>query len=1018
MVSSNSNKKHVLEDEWTATSFQNKRDYSPRYFLVILIVLISTLFGVAFLEKPSEIRLGLDLRGGTTIVLQPEQVEAGEITPQGVNQALEILRQRVDSVGVSESEIRAEGSGSSTKIVVSVPGTTERELVDLVGQTAKLSIRPVVFMGTNSGSEVTTENFPSDVDKETQSAYKAWSCPKEVTSTIDDVRKVLIACDESGGTKFILGATNVEGSQISDARFSLDQGSLGWITTISFDRNGKIAFGELTSQISSLSSPRNQIAIVLDGKIVTAPRVDGPITGGSVLIYGGFTQEYAKQLSNILKYGALPFSFRVDEVQQVSPTLGASQLKSGLAAGILGLLLISLYLLGYYRALGVLAVGSLGLAFVISFALFIVLGRSIGLTLTLAGIAGAIVSIGVTADSFIVYFERVRDEMRMGSSLRVALERGWLRAKRTIVIADAVSLLAAIILYLFTTGNVRGFAFTLGLTTVIDLFIVYFFTRPILVLLSKLPFFAQGHHLSGLSQESLGIINASQKKRILDLGGLGGRLYRGESSVDVVHKPSRWFLLSGALIVASTLALSILGLNLGLEFKGGSVNTVNTSIPSVDLARNSLSEVGYQGQAIVQVLGKNKVRIETDQLSNDQASALASSLAEKFGVDVGEIDSQSVGPSWGAEISRKALTGLFWFIIVLMIYLAFALEIRMAVAAIIAVIHDVLITVGLYAVTGLKVTPAAVIGFLTILGYSLYDTVVVFDKVRENVREMKRKSFDEYRKSVNLALNQTLIRSINTSIVAIIPIASILIIGAIFLKAETLKDISLALVIGQTIGTYSSIFIAAPLLVKLSSKIYKSNSGSAIIDVLSQTSEESQIIKGTARAEIHLDSFTIGQLKQSDAPDIFRALYASSEWWENLWVDRNIPENLEEFSALVRGQVSKNQEGSPISVVRSKSNDQISTLVVLAVDLINQSAELEIKSIFFEDMSDIQYFVNELGRSLKERGVILLTLWSCDLPIQRSIQLDLPLVEEVRLPGFYRTRSGRCDAIVSIFQLK
>ena len=251
------------------------------------------------------------------------------------------------------------------------------------------------------------------------------------------------------------------------------------------------------------------MAIVLDGLVVSAPAINEAIPSGNAQITGSFTQVEAQDIANVLKYGALPLAFDRGEVQQVSPTLGADQLQAGLLAGALGLLLVIVFSLLYYRALGLVTVGSLAIAGIILYLLFLVLGEAIGFTLTLAGIAGAIVSIGITADSFIVYFERVRDEAREGRSIRSAVESGWARARHTIVVADTVSILAAVLLYFFAVGGVRGFAFTLGLTTIIDLLIVFIFTKPILTLVAKLNFFSSGHPLSGFSPKSIGRKQAS-----------------------------------------------------------------------------------------------------------------------------------------------------------------------------------------------------------------------------------------------------------------------------------------------------------------------------------------------------------------------------------------------------------------------------------------------------------------------------------------------------------------------------
>ena len=269
------------------------------------------------------------------------------------------------------------------------------------------------------------------------------------------------------------------------------------------------------------------------------------------------------------------------------------------------------------------------------------------------------------------------------------------------------------------------------------------------------------------------------------------------------------------LIIASAATLFTQGLHLGIEFKGGSSFTVTSNSASVAGAENALAEAGVTTQNIIQKIGNDKVRVQTEPLSNVQQNAVQDKLAAKFGVTVDSIDSQIIGPSWGKEITRKALYGLFGFLIVVLLYLAMAFEPKMAISAIIAVLHDVFITVGIYALVGFEVTPATVIGFLTILGYSLYDTVVVFDKVRENTKGIASSGKSTYSQAANLAVNQTLVRSFNTSLIALLPVASILFVGAGLLGAGTLKDLSLALFIGLATGTYSSIFIATPILAVL-----------------------------------------------------------------------------------------------------------------------------------------------------------------------------------------------------------
>ena len=302
------------------------------------------------------------------------------------------------------------------------------------------------------------------------------------------------------------------------------------------------------------------------------------------------------------------------------------------------------------------------------------------------------------------------------------------------------------------------------------------------------------------------------------LSGLGGRLYSGETSFDFIGNRRRWYSISAVFILLSIGALAIQGLHLGIEFKGGSSYTVNKSGISIEQARASVADAGIPGEIIVQKIGNDKVRIQTGALTSEQSKAVESALTTTFDVTIESIDTQLIGPSWGKEITKKALYGLIAFLLVIMLFLAMAFEPKMAISAIVAVIHDVFITVGIYALVGFDVTPATVIGFLTILGYSLYDTVVVFDKVRENTKSVAAVGKVTYSQAANLAVNQTIVRSANTSLIALLPVGSILFVGAGLLGAGPLKDLSLALFIGLAVGSYSSIFIAPPFLASLREK--------------------------------------------------------------------------------------------------------------------------------------------------------------------------------------------------------
>lgn len=491
----------------------------PARALAILAVLIVGLMATALLQGASSVRLGLDLRGGTSVTLQPRgSSESAKVTSEAIDQAVTIIRQRVNSLGVAESEVTAQGSGANRQIVISVPGDSGRRVVDLVGQTAELRFRQVLAESSAAlGAGTSTEATPvSGVSPELNAKFATLDCTNPATlqgTGTDAPTDVIVACDRSGSSKYILAPAEVLGRQVSKAEAGLDQqGTGGWFVNITFNGEGTKAFGALTTRVTSLTSPLNQVAIVLDGLVVSAPVINEAIPSGNAQITGSFTQAEAQDLSNVLKYGALPLAFDRGEVQQVSPTLGSDQLDAGLLAGALGLGLVIIFSVLYYRALGLVTVGSLLIASLLVYLFFLVLGEAIGFTLTLAGIAGAIVAIGITADSFIVYFERVRDEAREGRSLRSAVESGWKRARHTIIVADMISLLAAVLLYFFAVGNVRGFAFTLGLTTIVDLIVVFWFTKPILTVIAKMNFFSSGHRFSGFSAKSIGMTSPASTK--------------------------------------------------------------------------------------------------------------------------------------------------------------------------------------------------------------------------------------------------------------------------------------------------------------------------------------------------------------------------------------------------------------------------------------------------------------------------------------------------------------------------
>ena len=466
-------------------------------------------------------KLGLDLRGGTQVTLTPK-VKTGTITDTQLSEAVNIIRQRVNGLGVAEAEVSTQGSGNNAAIIVSVPGVSEQGIADVLKQTALLDFRPVESEVGSQPSASTSSPSPSpsantlvapiegNSAADLATAFKELNCADPAVrqgGVADDPTKWIVTCSRDGAAKYLLQPAFIKGTSITDAQ--PESSGTGWQVTLSFDSEGTTQLAEASKKLYQLSTPQNQFAIVLDGMVFSSPYFQEPILGGKAQISGNFTVDEATQLANVLRYGALPLTLELAEVTSLSPTLGQDQLDAGLLAGGLGLLLVSVYLLFYYRALGVAAGASLAVAAVITYFLFVILGRQLGFTLTLAGVAGAIVAVGITADSFVVYFERIRDEIREGKSIRTAVASGWVRARKTILAADAVSMIGAVVLYYLSIGSVRGFAFTLGLTTAIDVAVAFLFTKPVVTMVGRSRWFAKGSAWTGLDPKRLGVTSVA-----------------------------------------------------------------------------------------------------------------------------------------------------------------------------------------------------------------------------------------------------------------------------------------------------------------------------------------------------------------------------------------------------------------------------------------------------------------------------------------------------------------------------
>lgn len=507
---------------------------------VILVALTAVLAGGTMAGQASWApKLALDLEGGTQMILAPKVEGNTGINEDQLNQAVAIIRQRVDGSGVAEAEISTQ---SGRNVVVSLPGTPSKETRALIQASADMNFRPVIQAGAGAAvpeaQRTPEDKLPkptaapansSDENWVTADVYKkfeALDCdnPSQDKQERSDPAKPLVTCEPAAdgkpAVKYILGPVEVKGSDIKTSSFQLQRGAQGavtneWAVDIQFNDQGTAKFKTVTERLNQFyvaaggatgSDPKSQFAIVLDDQVISAPRSQAVITDGRPQITGGFTEQSAKALSDQLRFGALPISFDIQSEQQISATLGGEQLRMGMLAGLIGLLLVVVYSLFQYRALGFVTVASLVVAGALTYLAIAILGWTENYRLSLAGVAGIIVAIGQTADSFIVYFERIRDELREGRGLVSAVENGWKRAKRTVLASKAVNLLAALVLYFVAVGNVRGFAFTLGLTAIADLIVVFMFTHPTLQLLARTKFFGEGHTFSGLDPKRLGAV--------------------------------------------------------------------------------------------------------------------------------------------------------------------------------------------------------------------------------------------------------------------------------------------------------------------------------------------------------------------------------------------------------------------------------------------------------------------------------------------------------------------------------
>jgi SecD/SecF fusion protein len=829
-----------------------------RNLFVLLLVAALLLASLAVIAtKPT--RLGLDLKGGVSLIYQAKPTKQSAVTGDAIDRSLDIMRKRVDQIGVAEPSLQRSGAD---QIDVSLPDVKNAdEAASQVGTTAQMwfydwegsvlgpnckadpsnpsisggqtagdaSIPPALSLfdavtraakcpRTNTGKESSGDKFYL-VDKErkqvlagpdeTQSDLQKEALNKKIPFDAKQIVKVpqgtvIIRAEQSDpkakpppawyvlADQPILGGTDIKNPEQGNDNGPGESGEPN--VTFDFTSHGASVWSKFTRKLSQRGqelslggqgdASNQHFAIALDNELISVPQIDwhqypdGLGGGQGSRISGGFTIDSAQQLASLLKTGALPIKLELISASQVSATLGKQALNQGLIAGAAGFIVVALFLLTFYRVLGVIAVGALVVYAVFFYALI----KLVPITLTLPGIAGLILTIGVAADANIVIFERVKEELRGGRSIPAAIATGYKRGLSAIVDANVVTFMVAFILFLLATAGVKGFAFTLGVGTLVSFFTAVLLTQAVLG--------AMGRSRLIHSPAALGVGKHRERKRFDYMGA------------------SKWFFsMSGVILLIGALAIGGKGLNFGIDFESGTrVKTELNRSSNENDVRDAIAPDGF-GDAEVQRIsgqgaGKNAFQISTATLTEGQRDKIEQDLKREFGVK--SFDYDTIGPTFGQTVAKSAVIAIIASLLVISLYIALRFEWKYAVPVLIALMHDLLITAGVYSLLGREVTTSTVAALLTILGYSLYDTIIVFDRVRENVPRMPRAAFSQI---VNRSMSEVLTRSLATSFCTALPIAALLFFGG-----ETLKDFAFALLVGVISGTYSSIFIASPVL--------------------------------------------------------------------------------------------------------------------------------------------------------------------------------------------------------------
>ena len=788
-------------------------------WLLIATTLLVIVSIVLFLPPQEKINQGLDIQGGLSVVLTANSTDGDAITDEDMETSRAIVESRVNALGASEAVVQVQGTN---QILVQIPGLSDTQTaLEIIGKTGKLEFA----------------RLDSFTDESVVSAIKSGNYGTEGTITDDfgnafpsgEVQHLKV---EDGTYTPIVTGDNIERVTVDRA----SETSIYYAVDIDLDAAGTKAFADASRD---LVTDHGQIVIILDNEVQSAPAVQSEIPNGRVQITGNYDLDGANALKTVLESGSLPVSFQYSQSQVVGPTLGQDALRSGVIVALLGILLVMIYLLFFYKGLGTITAGA-----VIVFAI-LYLGILAGLsafglfTLSLSGVAGIVLTIGMAADSSVLTVERFREEIRMGKSVRAASISGVRHAIQTSIDADLVSLVSALCLFFLASASVKGFGLTLSLGILCDIIMMLLFKAPLVRLLaprsiSKHPGFwnIQDGQVAAEKFAALGAVegvSASEAEigEALDqtitdkvAGDRGGD--DGLKVAQVVHNLKGRFIkhdinfvghrkvlliISACLIVASVAVIGIKGMTFGIEFVGGtSITFHDTGDVTIDDMRSAFSEAG-QGEATIQTTtadGEEGFLVRMTITDAQEAAAVADQVATKYNLTADNYEVTTIGPDWGASVIQQSLIAFLVSLVLIIIYIGIRFEFKMGFTAVVVLLHDLIIVVGIYALVGREFTPNAVAALLTIIGYSLYDTVVVFHRINDNAKDFGVKC--TFYTIANHSLNQVFIRSINTTVTSLIPVLFMLLFGG-----ETLKDFAFAMTIGLVIGCYSSIAVGTPL---------------------------------------------------------------------------------------------------------------------------------------------------------------------------------------------------------------